>query len=263
MVFQNAKNNKDECIQLMELVYQVLLAIANLHIKSETPGSLPVSTMDHLRKFTEYMYSTSQYLLMTDELYRTIHKIHTFVEAQQEGNRLKNFFRRSEMNSLLKDCHGGLQKALELFKVRPIGLTVCPELTELIRLNLGLQLWPTSAKCKMRPTIFTGNCSSWFPTSRMEQLQIGPPRYNFFSLRCWTSLNSVGKLDVSHTEWLPTEVFDANSNSTIFNRDLLMLPPAPSPFQCYQDGHRYSMGVIQNSMRSPRSLSMNLQELQF
>lgn len=158
MVFQNAKKNKDECIQLMELVYQVLLAIANLHIKSETPGSLPASTMDHLRKFTEYMYSMSQYLLMADELSRTIHKIHTFVEVQQEGNRFKNFFRRSEMNSLLKDCHGGLQQALELFKVRPIGLTMRPELTELIRLNLGLQLWPTSVKCKMRQTKFTGNC---------------------------------------------------------------------------------------------------------
>ncbi|KAJ7742027.1 hypothetical protein B0H16DRAFT_1728275 [Mycena metata] len=56
---QNAKKNKDECIQLMELVYQVLPAIANLHIKSETPESLPASTMDHLRKFTEYMYSMS------------------------------------------------------------------------------------------------------------------------------------------------------------------------------------------------------------
>ncbi|KAJ7832787.1 P-loop containing nucleoside triphosphate hydrolase protein, partial [Mycena olivaceomarginata] len=104
---QNAKKSKDECIQLMELMYQVLLAIANLHIKSETPGSLPASTIDHLKKFLE-----------------TIHKIHTFVEAQQDGNRLKNFFRHSEMNSLLKDCHAGLKQVLELFKIKSGPITL-------------------------------------------------------------------------------------------------------------------------------------------
>jgi len=49
--------------------------------------------------------------------YRTLHKIHTFVEAQQDGNKIKILLRRSEMNTLLKDCKTGLQNAFDVFKV--------------------------------------------------------------------------------------------------------------------------------------------------
>jgi hypothetical protein len=48
---------------------------------------------------------------------RTLHKIYTFVEAQQDGNKIKRFFRHSEMTALLKDCKSGLDRALEVFKV--------------------------------------------------------------------------------------------------------------------------------------------------
>jgi hypothetical protein len=48
---------------------------------------------------------------------RTLHKIHTFVEAQQKGSILKKFFRQSEMSTLLKDCKAGLQQGLENFQV--------------------------------------------------------------------------------------------------------------------------------------------------
>ncbi|KAJ7190026.1 P-loop containing nucleoside triphosphate hydrolase protein [Mycena pura] len=48
---------------------------------------------------------------------KTLHKIHTFVEAQQGGNRIKILLRRSEMNTLLKDCKIGLQNAFDVFKV--------------------------------------------------------------------------------------------------------------------------------------------------
>jgi hypothetical protein len=48
---------------------------------------------------------------------RTLQKIYTFVEAQHDGNLLKHFFRRSEINTLLKDCQAGLQKAQTVFKV--------------------------------------------------------------------------------------------------------------------------------------------------
>jgi hypothetical protein len=51
-------------------------------------------------------------------LRRTIHKIYTFVEAQQEGNRFKILLRHSEMNTLLKDCDAGMQQALQSFKAR-------------------------------------------------------------------------------------------------------------------------------------------------
>ncbi|KAJ7825513.1 hypothetical protein B0H14DRAFT_2596586 [Mycena olivaceomarginata] len=40
---QNVKKNKDKCIQLTEHIHQVLYALVDLHVKSETPGSLPPS----------------------------------------------------------------------------------------------------------------------------------------------------------------------------------------------------------------------------
>jgi hypothetical protein len=52
-----------------------------------------------------------------NKIYRTLHKIHTFVEAQQDGSKINYFFRHGEMNMLLKDCHSGLDEALEVFKV--------------------------------------------------------------------------------------------------------------------------------------------------
>jgi hypothetical protein len=48
---------------------------------------------------------------------RTLHKIHTFVEAQQNGSKVKKFFRQGEMSTLLKDCKVGLQQGFEIFQV--------------------------------------------------------------------------------------------------------------------------------------------------
>ncbi|KAJ7930836.1 hypothetical protein B0H13DRAFT_1858355 [Mycena leptocephala] len=63
-------------------------------------AELPPSVLTHIGRFTE-----------------TLQKIHTFVEAQQNGSRLKNFFHQGEMSKLLKDCRTGLQQGLENFQV--------------------------------------------------------------------------------------------------------------------------------------------------
>ncbi|KAJ7127844.1 hypothetical protein C8R44DRAFT_911033 [Mycena epipterygia] len=47
----------------------------------------------------------------------TLYKIHTFIEAQQGGNKIKHLFRHSEMNTLRKDCHAGLEQAIMVFKL--------------------------------------------------------------------------------------------------------------------------------------------------
>ncbi|KAJ7508971.1 hypothetical protein B0H11DRAFT_1901742 [Mycena galericulata] len=107
---QNVKKNKEECIKLVENVHEVLCAIVNLHIKSDTPGSLSFATLDHVRKFTQISNNASN-------LVRTLHKIHTFVEAQKDGSKIKYFFRQTEMASLLKDCHNGLKEASEKFQI--------------------------------------------------------------------------------------------------------------------------------------------------
>ncbi|KAJ7435502.1 hypothetical protein FB451DRAFT_1379364 [Mycena latifolia] len=97
---QKVKRNKDECVQFMENIHKLLYAIINMHLKSETAGSLPPITLDHLGKFTE-----------------TLHKIHMFVEMQQDGNKFKHLFRQNEMSTIRKSCHKGLQGALQVFKL--------------------------------------------------------------------------------------------------------------------------------------------------
>jgi hypothetical protein len=51
--------------------------------------------------------------------HRTLHKIHTFIEAQQNDSKLKMFFRRGEMIALFTDCRAGLNYGLDFFQVRP------------------------------------------------------------------------------------------------------------------------------------------------
>ncbi|KAJ7146593.1 hypothetical protein C8R44DRAFT_864339 [Mycena epipterygia] len=97
---QNVKKNKEECIQLMENVHQVLYAIVNLHIQSGTGSSLPPATLYNLGKLTE-----------------TLHKIYSFMEAQQDGNRIKHFFRQSEMKTLLNECCIGVKQAVDMFQM--------------------------------------------------------------------------------------------------------------------------------------------------
>ncbi|KAJ7887623.1 hypothetical protein B0H14DRAFT_3127573 [Mycena olivaceomarginata] len=84
----------------MENIHQVLYAIINLYLKSETAGSLDPAMLDHIGKFMG-----------------TLRKIYTFVEAQQDRSKIKYLFRNNEMQNLLKDCHVGLDQAVEVFAI--------------------------------------------------------------------------------------------------------------------------------------------------
>jgi hypothetical protein len=55
--------------------------------------------------------------LVLSTVIRTLHKVHTFVEAQQNSSKVKKFFRQGEMSTLLKNCKAGLQQGLEIFQV--------------------------------------------------------------------------------------------------------------------------------------------------
>ncbi|KAF8205279.1 hypothetical protein K438DRAFT_1818879 [Mycena galopus ATCC 62051] len=100
-LIQNVKQNKNECAQLMDSIHEVLYPIVELHIKSETIGSLPPAMLHNIGKFME-----------------TLHKIYIFIEAQQQRNKIKNFFRNNEMNKLLQDCYAGLKQAKEVFGIQ-------------------------------------------------------------------------------------------------------------------------------------------------
>ncbi|KAJ6529382.1 hypothetical protein B0H19DRAFT_1083126 [Mycena capillaripes] len=95
---QTVKQNQDTCTQLMEQTHVLLNAVISIHIESDTGVELPPSVLNDIGKFTQ-----------------TLHKIHTFVEAQQRRSKVKIFFRQSEMSTLLKDCKAGLQQGFESF----------------------------------------------------------------------------------------------------------------------------------------------------
>ncbi|KAF8189213.1 hypothetical protein K438DRAFT_1833140 [Mycena galopus ATCC 62051] len=85
----------------MENIHHILYGIVKLHIKSEIVGSLPPLMLDIIGKFVE-----------------TLHKIYTFVEAQQQGKKIKDLFHNHETNKLLQDCHAGLKQAQEMFGIQ-------------------------------------------------------------------------------------------------------------------------------------------------
>ncbi|KAJ7114634.1 hypothetical protein C8R43DRAFT_1156393 [Mycena crocata] len=106
MTAQAVKQNKAECAELMEQTLSLLYAVTSIHTKSPT-GELPPGTLNQIGQFTE-----------------TLHKIHTYIEAQQDKNQIRQFFRQGEMKTLLKACRMGLQEALEVFTVQNVNLLI-------------------------------------------------------------------------------------------------------------------------------------------
>ncbi|KAF8196230.1 hypothetical protein K438DRAFT_1760407 [Mycena galopus ATCC 62051] len=98
---QIVKQNKSDCVRLMENIHGFLYAIVELHMTSEPIGSLPLLMLDNIGNFVE-----------------TLHKIYTFVKAQQQGTKIKYLFRSNEMSKLLKECHAGLEQAQEVFRIQ-------------------------------------------------------------------------------------------------------------------------------------------------
>ncbi|KAJ6600432.1 hypothetical protein DFH09DRAFT_595284 [Mycena vulgaris] len=107
---QAIKKRKNDCITMLEQIHELLYAIIHLHMNSDTGPELPPNMLGNLGKFTD-----------------TLHKVHIFVEAQQDKSRIKQFFRQGEMNILLKSCHTGLEQAFNVFKVQ--GLDLLHEVT--------------------------------------------------------------------------------------------------------------------------------------
>ncbi|KAJ7159767.1 P-loop containing nucleoside triphosphate hydrolase protein, partial [Mycena filopes] len=102
---ETVKQNKDDCIQLLEQTHHLLYAIIALHTKSDTAGELSPRMLDCIGNFTD-----------------TLHKVHHFIEAQQERGWLKQLIRQAEMSALLKECKSGLQAALDVFHIEALSL---------------------------------------------------------------------------------------------------------------------------------------------
>ncbi|KAJ7635272.1 hypothetical protein FB45DRAFT_1057142 [Roridomyces roridus] len=96
---QNVKRNKEDCEQMLEQTCNILTAICSLHVEHGKAGYLPPHTLQHLGMFAE-----------------TLCQIHTFIDAQQGGKKLRQLFRQNEMSGLLKKCRTGLDEAISVFK---------------------------------------------------------------------------------------------------------------------------------------------------
>ncbi|KAJ7798161.1 hypothetical protein B0H14DRAFT_3545938 [Mycena olivaceomarginata] len=136
-IVQNVKKNKEECAQLMENIHPVLL---------KTIGSMSPVMLNNIGKFME-----------------TLHRIYTFLEVQQNGNKIKHLFHRNEMQKLLKDCYAGLDQAVEVFEIttRPAMFSEIDAIRETAQLMHEelLELVQTLSDASMdsdRPKIFHG-----------------------------------------------------------------------------------------------------------
>ncbi|KAJ7686626.1 P-loop containing nucleoside triphosphate hydrolase protein, partial [Mycena olivaceomarginata] len=109
---QTVKQNKDDCVELLEQTHKLLTVIIIFYVKSETGAELPPSVLDHIGKFTQIL-----------------HKIYTFIEAHQKGSKIRAFFHQSESSALLKECKVGLQQGLEFFQIE--SAMISPRLADM------------------------------------------------------------------------------------------------------------------------------------
>jgi hypothetical protein len=131
--WQTVKQNKDDCVELLEQIHKLLTAIIILYVKSETGAELPPSVLHHIGKFTQY-FACLMDIQHTDHWIRILHKIHTFIEAHQKGGKIRAFLRHNESRALLKECKVGMRQGLEFFQV--CHLTGPPQLTDECRLQI-------------------------------------------------------------------------------------------------------------------------------
>ncbi|KAJ7307712.1 hypothetical protein DFH08DRAFT_1051622 [Mycena albidolilacea] len=149
---ETVKKNKRTCTELMEETHELLNAIIILHINSDTGGVLPPSTLNHIGKFT-----------------KTLHKIHTFVEAHQSSSKIKQFFRQGEMSTLLKDCKNGLTQGLGFFQLKNMGvlsdiskneMVVKQRHQEVLAMIDGLSDSTSSARASMMSRVYSQSQNS-------------------------------------------------------------------------------------------------------
>jgi hypothetical protein len=107
----------------MEQTHNLLGAIIAAHMKSDTGGEFPVNVLNRIGRFSEYVGPLWNLAGIVTHEFRTLHKIHTFAEAQQSSSKIKRFFRQGEMNTLLRDCKAELQQGLDFFQVRTTVVT--------------------------------------------------------------------------------------------------------------------------------------------
>jgi hypothetical protein len=85
-----------------------------LYIKAD--AELPIEVLDHVGKFTGYFSGSFITCHTLTKGFRILHKIYTFVEAQQKGNRVKASSARLNLAHYSETVKLDYNKALTSFR---------------------------------------------------------------------------------------------------------------------------------------------------
>jgi hypothetical protein len=96
-------------------IHDLLSVILRLCVKSET-GHLPPAMLSNIGQFAQHVFPAPNLLPLLMN-FRTLQRIHVFVEAQQSPSKIKRFFRHSENTAQLEECKTALRHALDIFGV--------------------------------------------------------------------------------------------------------------------------------------------------
>ncbi|KAJ7257454.1 hypothetical protein C8J57DRAFT_1516916 [Mycena rebaudengoi] len=99
---ETTKLNKEECVEILEQIHEILCIIVQLHSTSEIKGVVPTALLYDIAKFTE-----------------ALQKLFTVLNVQQKGTlaKIKGIFRQPEAGERLESCKQELSRMVALFKV--------------------------------------------------------------------------------------------------------------------------------------------------
>jgi sensor histidine kinase YesM len=116
---QASRSLKEQIIQMIEQIHEVLCAIISLYLTAAMDATLPPGLLQGVAKFTEYV-GDFMMLSLAYACTRTLQQLDAYLKAQQEMGKIKLLFKHADSASQLDACKTGLQDAVLAFRVRNI-----------------------------------------------------------------------------------------------------------------------------------------------
>ncbi|KAJ7247057.1 hypothetical protein C8J57DRAFT_1724691 [Mycena rebaudengoi] len=106
---ETTRSNKEEYVEILEHIHEILYIIVQLDSTLEIRGVLPTALLYDIAKFTE-----------------ALEKLFTVLNGQQKGTlgKIKGLFRQPEAGERLERCKQELSQMLRLFKAQVTGSTL-------------------------------------------------------------------------------------------------------------------------------------------
>ncbi|KAJ7219835.1 hypothetical protein C8J57DRAFT_1536996 [Mycena rebaudengoi] len=104
---ESVRAHKQDCIEMVEQIHEVLCTIVKLHSTSEVTGVLSTALLYDIAKFTE-----------------VLQKVFVFLKAQQGMGKIKQLFTQPDNAMKLDTCKQELNYACQRFKVHITGSTI-------------------------------------------------------------------------------------------------------------------------------------------